>query len=373
MKRRSVLLSILVCAAVLCCVACAGEQRISLQTEELALPTATPAVTPVPTPAPTPVPPPEAVAVTNAFWEMLASMPQEYDMIGAVESLSLPKTPSFSDVRKHRDDWIALAEAWRAELHNACDTAFMQLEDRFPDFSFSCAAEVLPLDWKYAGSLLWTKEDECSPWEFYQAACSVDVSDKGDIRLAVSVTPKPFQKVLSAIAGEDRELYMSARFLMSYLTTVFDENGEETEYVMPELPEGYTDTWHDPLEKSTFWDSWYRGRSRNTRKHTGLDMRAPRNAPILSCTDGTILCIGYGNVSGYYVVILDDLGYEFHYYHMVRETAFLKEGQRVQAGDLIGHVGNTGNSEVNHLHLAVITPDSRYVKLYEIMRPRYYR
>ena len=52
---------------------------------------------------------------------------------------------------------------------------------------------------------------------------------------------------------------------------------------------------------------------------------------------------------------------------MIRETEYLEERQREKAGELISHVGNTGISAVNHLHLGLITPDSEYVRLYDVM------
>ena len=61
---------------------------------------------------------------------------------------------------------------------------------------------------------------------------------------------------------------------------------------------------------------------------------------------------------------MDQSGYEFHYYHLVRMTDFLKEGDLVEQGQLVGHVGNTGNSATNHLHLSIIAPTGEYVDPY---------
>ena len=49
---------------------------------------------------------------------------------------------------------------------------------------------------------------------------------------------------------------------------------------------------------------------------------------------------------------------------MVRLTVFLEPGVQVEAGQLIGHVGNTGNSVRNHLHLTIVAPDGYFVDPY---------
>ena len=113
--------------------------------------------------------------------------------------------------------------------------------------------------------------------------------------------------------------------------------------------------------------SWYASRDKGMRKHTGTDIHAEEGTEIYSCTDGIILYIGYATIPGYYVIIKDPLGYEYHYYHMVRKTDFLEQGQTVKAGDIIGHVGNTGNSTVNHLHITIIAPDGKYIDPYSLM------
>ena len=78
--------------------------------------------------------------------------------------------------------------------------------------------------------------------------------------------------------------------------------------------------------------------------------------------------IGRDKVAGNYVIVKDDAGFEYHYYHMVRMTDFLAPGDRVQRGDVVGHVGNTGNSVANHLHLAIVSPDLTYINPYPVLK-----
>jgi murein DD-endopeptidase MepM/ murein hydrolase activator NlpD len=40
----------------------------------------------------------------------------------------------------------------------------------------------------------------------------------------------------------------------------------------------------------------------------------------------------------------------------------------VDAGQLIGHVGSTGNSACNHLHLTIVSPDGIIINPYPYLR-----
>lgn len=357
----------------LVCSACENGDAARINAAGVAAPDATPVITPVPTPEPTMVPAPPADEVLETFTEILYSIPTEFDFSGAVAEMALPERPLFSDILQHMDGWKALTLEWHIAVSRACGEAVMQLEDRFPDLVLEYTSDIKLLDWKYAGAVLWALPEAFSQWELFEAVCTLETLDSGAYLLDIHIRPVDFQPFLYELSGTDRDLYMDARYIMTYLTTVFDEDGEEVPYVMPELTDEYIATISKPIERAAFFDRWYQGRSRNTRKHTGLDLRAAADSEIYSCTDGTVLYIGYQAIPGYYVVVLDDQGYEYHYYHMIRQTDFLTEGQRVRTGDLVGHVGNTGNSAVNHLHLALITPDSEFVKLYEIMDELYSR
>lgn len=88
------------------------------------------------------------------------------------------------------------------------------------------------------------------------------------------------------------------------------------------------------------------------RNHQGLDIAAPAGTDIYASGDGVVVSAGW-NPGGYgYFVMIDHLnGYQTVYAHM--SAVYATEGQTVARGQLIGAVGNTGNSNGDHCHLEV--------------------
>ncbi len=88
------------------------------------------------------------------------------------------------------------------------------------------------------------------------------------------------------------------------------------------------------------------------RNHKGLDIAAPESTEIYAAQEGTVVAAGwnsggYGNV----VMIEHPDGYSTLYAHTI--STYAVEGQYVSKGQLIGFVGNTGNSFGNHCHFEV--------------------
>ena len=85
--------------------------------------------------------------------------------------------------------------------------------------------------------------------------------------------------------------------------------------------------------------------------HAGLDFRGPIGAPIHAAAKGTVSFAGvkqgYGNV----IEIDHGNGLMTRYAHMSRFAARI--GQPVEAGAVIGAIGNTGRSTGPHLHFEV--------------------
>ena len=85
--------------------------------------------------------------------------------------------------------------------------------------------------------------------------------------------------------------------------------------------------------------------------HSGLDMAAPAGTPIRAALGGTVIKSTYHNSLGNYTVIDHGGGLTTGYAHQSRRLVSV--GDTVEAGEVIGLVGSTGNSTGAHLHLEV--------------------
>ncbi|MBP6312837.1 MAG: M23 family metallopeptidase [Flavobacteriales bacterium] len=116
--------------------------------------------------------------------------------------------------------------------------------------------------------------------------------------------------------------------------------------------------------------------------HAGMDFTAKVGTPIYATGDGRITFADYStNGYGLHVVLDHGFDYETLYAHM--SVVKVRNGQRVQRGDLLGFVGNSGLSSGPHLHYEVhkgseavdpanyyfndLTPEE-YTRLLEISR-----
>jgi peptidoglycan LD-endopeptidase LytH len=101
-----------------------------------------------------------------------------------------------------------------------------------------------------------------------------------------------------------------------------------------------------PLDgPGTFDDSWGWARS-GGRRHQGVDMIAARGVPVIAVRDG-FAQFKNSNLGGRAIWLTTDDGDKFYYAHL---DSWKGESRRVEAGDVIGFVGSTGNANGPHLH-----------------------
>lgn len=91
---------------------------------------------------------------------------------------------------------------------------------------------------------------------------------------------------------------------------------------------------------------------RTRKMHTGIDLTAPTGTEVYATGDGKIIKTGY-TPGGYGKRIIVDHGFGYKTLYAHLNEIYVKEGQKVKRGELIGAVGNTGRSTAPHLHYEV--------------------
>jgi murein DD-endopeptidase MepM/ murein hydrolase activator NlpD len=89
--------------------------------------------------------------------------------------------------------------------------------------------------------------------------------------------------------------------------------------------------------------------------HEGLDFVAEVGAPIIATAAGTVTRSGWDGSYGNVVEVSHIEGFTTRYAHLSKRL--VEVGQKVQRGDTIAQLGNTGRSTGPHLHYEVMRND----------------
>jgi murein DD-endopeptidase MepM/ murein hydrolase activator NlpD len=79
--------------------------------------------------------------------------------------------------------------------------------------------------------------------------------------------------------------------------------------------------------------------------HHGEDIFATEGTPLLAVADGTLHTIGFTKIGGYRLWLRDAEGNEFYYAHLSAYSPLAVEGRSVEAGVVVGFVGDSGDGE----------------------------
>lgn len=93
-------------------------------------------------------------------------------------------------------------------------------------------------------------------------------------------------------------------------------------------------------------------------------------AEVISCNDGVVVAVEDGHepgefidqqskAAGNYIIVKNDDGNYALYAHLLASSIKVHAGQRVERGQILAAVGNTGNSTCEHLHFQLTWNDPR--------------
>jgi peptidoglycan LD-endopeptidase LytH len=103
-------------------------------------------------------------------------------------------------------------------------------------------------------------------------------------------------------------------------------------------------------------DSFDEARGGGRRRHRAVDIMAPRHTPVRAVDDGVLVKLSRNPVGGLTLYQADSAGrYGYFYAHLERYAPGLREGRRVQRGEILAYVGSSGNASPRapHLHFAI--------------------
>jgi hypothetical protein len=148
------------------------------------------------------------------------------------------------------------------------------------------------------------------------------------------------------------------------------------------LENGFCAVWNDlecfPVKcQVSYEDSWMAERNYGgNRGHEGTDLMPPVNQngfyPIYSITAGTIEHMGWLEKGGWRIGIRSGHGGYFYYAHLSDYAKGLEEGKTVEAGEMLGYMGDSGYGKEGttgqfavHLHFGIYiqTADGREVSV----------
>jgi murein DD-endopeptidase MepM/ murein hydrolase activator NlpD len=95
------------------------------------------------------------------------------------------------------------------------------------------------------------------------------------------------------------------------------------------------------------WSPWGGG----WKFHAGLDLRAAQGTPVSSAGAGTVVFAG--RMRGYGNMVVVDHGFELKTVYAHLSRIYVDRGARVEAGEVIAAVGQTGHATGPHLHYEV--------------------
>lgn len=112
------------------------------------------------------------------------------------------------------------------------------------------------------------------------------------------------------------------------------------------------------------------------RGHEGTDLMPPINQrgfyPVFSATAGTVEHMGWLQKGGWRIGIRSEQGGYFYYAHLSEYAPRMEEGKTVEAGEMLGYMGDSGYGEEGtvgqfavHLHFGIYiqTADGREVSV----------
>jgi septal ring factor EnvC (AmiA/AmiB activator) len=181
--------------------------------------------------------------------------------------------------------------------------------------------------------------------------------EESRLRGALAQAQAAEQSLRARIAAAKRAAASSARIARAQ--SVLGSTGGRSGVIVS------SGSWACPAPGSAFSDSFGAPRS-GGRRHQGTDMMAPRGSSIVAVVNGSI-SHSTSNLGGNQIWLHGNDGNTYFYAHL---DSYVGPPRSVSLGELIGHVGDTGNARggPTHLHFEIHPGGGGAVDAYSTLR-----
>jgi murein DD-endopeptidase MepM/ murein hydrolase activator NlpD len=186
----------------------------------------------------------------------------------------------------------------------------------------------------------------------------VEKRDK-DGNIIVYYVKKPLETVVQEMIESGELVEGDLEKIQRYLQFPWDNPTENPE--VPDLPDGYIPVPGSnglvfPVVGEWRLSDVFRDRynpvTGKRESHKGVDLAARQGTPVVAAKKGKVVVAGWNGSAGNEVRIDHGDGTKTRYLHL--HSVAVREGQDVEAGQIIGAVGSTGQSTGPHLHFEIL-------------------
>ena len=252
-----------------------------------------------------------------------------------------------------RDAVSELVDA-RADLKTRAVNAYVRDGvDDVPDPGSAAELDRQQLQGVLIGAVL--ERDGAAILRYKRASAA---ANKRQTAVANSITVAESQ--LTAAASAEQQANLDTRHASLALAVTAAGGSIVIEgFVFPvSKPYTFTDTFGAPRLAGTPYAHW----------HMGCDVAAAEGQTLFAAERGVITQILAGGLGGNGLFLKGESGTSYYYAHLSRFADGLKVGQVVEAGDVVGFVGHTGDAVGPHLHFEVHPGGGPAVNPYPILK-----
>jgi murein DD-endopeptidase MepM/ murein hydrolase activator NlpD len=125
-------------------------------------------------------------------------------------------------------------------------------------------------------------------------------------------------------------------------------------------PHNFVDSFGAPRMMGTAYAHW----------HEGTDIFAPAGTPIIAVERGVVTRMGTGLLGGIVLWLKGQSGTSYYYAHLSGYAPGINPGMLVEAGTILGYVGNTGNARTTppHLHFEIHPNGGAAINPYPLLK-----